>query len=424
MAIIVSNRIALLFLSLVAATGSASGTRKQERRGGRGIFRGSAGGNTRGSPGGSNTPRGSSGGNNRGSSGGNNRGSSGGNNRGSSGSRSSRGSGSSHGSAHGSSHGSAHGSFKAPKGSSKAPKNNNRHPRTQCLAEGFAIKGPTDPQNSTVLIAACCDTQALCDVTNSSTYDQDCVTNFHLTYPFRHEFGDIADEYQFTNQDAILGNGSFKGSLPGKKNSEIIKLIYNSELYEADNRRLRRGNKHSKSKKNDNDIALWNRPVVDLDYIEYSFKPESCGNAGSPCPDQFYLNVYTRISTSSTEYYDCSYEFVPTTGGIEGLPTGTGWTTVRFGISDLASDTNTFEPVDPNANPPERCPRLGNNSLQAAADEGYVLGTNEQPSTGSGMGQIFALNMVDLTLGDAELVGYFDKVVINLKDGSSMTYDL
>ena len=282
-------------------------------------------------------------------------------------------------------------------------------PKQKCITRGFSVKGPTDAQSAATVASDCCDAAVGCDMFNVTSYDQDCIAAFFLTYPFRHEFGYLTDSYQFTDEDYFLGTGSFKGSLPGINGDEKTRLIYNSMPYNRFNN------------------EMWNRPVADLDYIEYSFKAESCGSKLSPCPSEFYLNVYTRTDATSVAYYDCKYDFTPAVGGEAGLAVGEGWATVRFDLAAPAVNTMTYNPVDKIANPRDRCPDAGarqNDPLQAAADAEFVLGTNEQPVVGSGIGQIFALNMGDTGIDDAGLAGYFDKVVIKLKGESARIYDL
>mmetsp|Transcript_20635 Transcript_20635/g.30440 ORF Transcript_20635/g.30440 Transcript_20635/m.30440 type:complete len:348 (-) Transcript_20635:178-1221(-) len=288
-----------------------------------------------------------------------------------------------------------------------------KHPKGQCV-EVFSIDGPIEPQGFTGFLTECCidvgtnEGACVADLQNDPPtlvpFDQDCIADYFLTYPFGHTFAGVTDSYQFTEEDAFLGKGSFKGTIPlAGTGSEKIRLIYNSMEYNAG--------------KND---ELWGRSVADLEYIEYSFKAGSCGSAGTPCPGKFYLNVYTRVDASSENFYDCSYDFAPTTGGIE----GEGWTTVRFDIDTQATNTKTF--VDPpNSGDRSRCPTAAtaNDPLDVAAKAGYVLGTNEQPS-GSGMGQIFALNMGDSTLSDVGLSGYFDRVIIKMMGEEPRIYDL
>jgi len=103
---------------------------------------------------------------------------------------------------------------------------------------------------------------------------------------------------------------------------EQIRLSYNSMEYNG---------------KND---ELWGRSVADLEYIEYSFKAESCGtDVKEDCPQWFYLSVYTRKDVGNTNY-DCRYDFEPTCGGEPYIRAGMGWTTVRFNLHFHSSRSN------------------------------------------------------------------------------------
>jgi hypothetical protein len=118
--------------------------------------------------------------------------------------------------------------------------------------------------------------------------------------------------------------------------------------------------------------------------------------------------VYTRSDESVTAFYSCRYDFVPSTGG----EVGGEWTTLRFDINTLAD----------NAVPRPSTAGCAGTTLQDAADANYVLGTNEQypPNTG----QIFALNMGDTSGSDIGLVGYFDRIIVKMKDEDARVFDL
>jgi hypothetical protein len=163
------------------------------------------------------------------------------------------------------------------------------------------------------------------------------------------------DTLQFTTDEALLGNGPFKGSIPSGSTDPADKVVlsYLSAPFIQ----------------NVND-ELWNRPVSDFEYIEYAlFKVDACDGTKTSCPKQFYLNVYTR--------------------------------------SDAP------------------CPSGDKTLLQNAADNNYVLGTNDQfPMPPGGAGLIFSLNMGDSSISDAGLSGYFDAVVVKLQGEDARVFDL
>lgn len=124
--------------------------------------------------------------------------------------------------------------------------------------------------------------------------------------------------------------------------------------------------------------------------------------------------MYTRSDASVTSFYECRYDYLPSTGGAE----GGDWTSVRFDISTIA-DTAFSRPGTAG------CPSGDKTLLQNAADSNYVLGTNDQfPMPPGGAGLIFSLNMGDSSISDAGLSGYFDAVVVKLQGEDARVFDL
>lgn len=125
----------------------------------------------------------------------------------------------------------------------------------------------------------------------------------------------------------------------------------------------------------------------DLSSVSYDFL---VGGAGTPADaNEFYLNVYTNLPGSTT-FYDCRFDFVPTTGS-----TAT-WTTVTA--------TSTSTPT----NVRERVP-------------GTCTATWDAMPAGSTVSFI-ALNVGDTSAGDTGLGGFYDNVVVATSTGTT-TYD-
>ena len=125
-------------------------------------------------------------------------------------------------------------------------------------------------------------------------------------------------------------------------------------------------------------------PVSSLSSIAYDFL--IAGNGTSSSANQFYLNVYTN-KPSSTTYYDCRFDYVPSTGSTSNFTT--------------ASFSSTTTPA-------------------------HVSGAG-CPTTLAGMpagstAKSIALNVGDTSASDAGLAGYLDKAVITTT-GDTKTYD-
>jgi hypothetical protein len=130
-------------------------------------------------------------------------------------------------------------------------------------------------------------------------------------------------------------------------------------------------------------------PVADLTSIGYDFKIAGNGDAGDA--QQFYLNVYANIDNSEN-FYDCKYDYVPSTGST------TAFTTATF----AATDTPT-----------------------TVAHRGTRIA--ECPATLAGMPpgshvRVFALNVGDTSASDMGLAGFLDNVKVTTTAGTQ-TFD-
>ncbi|MDQ3065140.1 MAG: hypothetical protein M3Q36_02620 [bacterium] len=128
--------------------------------------------------------------------------------------------------------------------------------------------------------------------------------------------------------------------------------------------------------------------IEDFNSVSYNFLIAGDGTVDDA--DQFYLNVYTNAPDPSS-FYDCRYDYVPTTGST------TNFTTATFN----ATETPTLV-VD-------RFP-----------SDSYVC-----PATlaaGAGTVKFISLNVGDTSANDSGLAGYFDKVVLNIGEDVT-TYD-
>lgn len=269
-----------------------------------------------------------------------------------------------------------------------------RLPRETCLLTGYVVKGTSEEQTGDTFTRI----NDECSSFTGRPFDVCFLRNYLETAfsaPFQYALNGENATLQFTTDESLLGEGSLKGSIPNDTTDRFDKMIltYISSPYVQNVTN-----------------ELWNRPVSDLEYIEYSFKAEACRGVETSCPEQFYLNVYTRSEASVTDFYSCRYDFVPSTGGA----VGGDWTTIRFDISTVADNAVSRSGT-------AGCPP-GDKTLQNAADSGYVLGTNEQYPANTG--QIFALNMGDTSLNDAGLVGYFDVIVVKLQGEDARVFDL
>eukprot|EP00557_Chaetoceros_sp_GSL56_P007424 CAMPEP_0176494914 /NCGR_PEP_ID=MMETSP0200_2-20121128/10368_1 /TAXON_ID=947934 /ORGANISM="Chaetoceros sp., Strain GSL56" /LENGTH=302 /DNA_ID=CAMNT_0017892739 /DNA_START=107 /DNA_END=1014 /DNA_ORIENTATION=- len=290
---------------------------------------------------------------------------------------------------------SAEKSSKSPK-STKSPKGEKDYlelPKETCLVQGYGIEGTTELQTGNTIariFSACTST------TDPPEIDYDCILDLYLetafSAPFQYALNGATDTLQFTTEESLLGDGSLKGSIPSDSTvgaDKIILSYLSTEYIQGVN------------------DELWFRPVSDLEYIEYSFKVGACNGAKTSCPEQFYLNVYTRSPGEQDNiFYSCRYDFVPTAVGGE---EGGEWTTIRYELTTVA--TTAVSGTGSTAG----CPG-GAVTLENAGNVNYL------PSAEAGV--IFALNMGDTSLTDNGLSGYFDSVIVKIKDEDARVFDL
>lgn len=139
--------------------------------------------------------------------------------------------------------------------------------------------------------------------------------------------------------------------------------------------------------------------VIDVDAVTFdafSYDFLIAGNGDASDANEFYLNVYVNLGggLDPNDYYDCRFDFVPTTGS-----------TAAF-TSFAVNDTTTATTVAPRGTDGSTigCPN-------ALAD--LPLGSTVDFVT---------LNVGDTSLNDADLAGYFDNVSIEI-GGDITVYD-
>jgi hypothetical protein len=132
------------------------------------------------------------------------------------------------------------------------------------------------------------------------------------------------------------------------------------------------------------------KPVADLTSIGYDFKIGGTGDAGDA--QQIYLNVYANIDNSDN-FYDCKFDYVPSTGSTS------AFTTATFAAS--ATPTTVTK----------RGERL----------EGACPATLAGMPAGSYV-RAFAINVGDTSASDVGLVGFLDNVNVVATTGTQ-TYD-
>lgn len=128
--------------------------------------------------------------------------------------------------------------------------------------------------------------------------------------------------------------------------------------------------------------------VADLDRISYDFQIAGAGDASDA--NEFYLNLYTLLADVDG-YYDCRYDYVPTTGSTS------AFTTASFRTSDTPARVTSRGGAS--------CP-----ATPSALPSGAVV-------------NFFALSVGDTSANDTGLAGYYDNVVVSFGDGSWTAYD-
>lgn len=130
--------------------------------------------------------------------------------------------------------------------------------------------------------------------------------------------------------------------------------------------------------------------VTDLTSLGYDFKIAGSGTAASS--NQFYVNVYANID-NSTNFFDCRYDYVATSGST------TDFTTHTINTSDA--------PVS-----------VTKRGVRIASCPATL---NDMPA-GSYV-RSFALNVGDTTASDTGLAAYLDSVTVTTLSDTVVTYD-
>lgn len=130
-------------------------------------------------------------------------------------------------------------------------------------------------------------------------------------------------------------------------------------------------------------------PVSSLQSISYDFLIG--GNGTATDANDFYLNVYATIDNSDT-FYDCRFDYVPTTGST------TAFTTATF------SSSSTPTAVTKRGTRIAACPA----TLSGMPAGSYV--------------RVFAINVGQSNASDTGLGGFLDNVVV-AQTGGTTVYD-
>lgn len=139
--------------------------------------------------------------------------------------------------------------------------------------------------------------------------------------------------------------------------------------------------------------------IADIKNISYDFK---IGAPSSTVEEQFYMNVYANFGvSSSTKFYDCRYNVVPSVGSTGAFTTVTFDPTQNYPVTTRTGGQAS----------PYTCPSspAGMNAL----------------SSGSTI-RVIAINVGDTSANDAGVSGYLDNVKVVTKDGIdtlTTTYD-
>jgi hypothetical protein len=130
-------------------------------------------------------------------------------------------------------------------------------------------------------------------------------------------------------------------------------------------------------------------PVADLTSIAYDFQIHT--HTATPTTDykHFYLNVYANFDSSTDNFYDCKYDYVPTAGSDSSFTT----MTAVASAAPTSMKDGTFRTH-------AACPP-----------------TLSGMPTGSSV-RAFALNVGDTSASDAGLSGYLDNVQVTTTAGT------
>ena len=244
---------------------------------------------------------------------------------------------------------------------------------------------------------------AIVDATFGPDYQECLADNGYASPPYWFE-RDVKGIFVFTEEEASVGSGSFKGEI-GTADDEKVTLEYWSGTDD-----------------------LYDRPLSDLEYIQFDFFPKTGTCTGCPdsCGSSFYLNLKTRATVANNNFFDCSFDYVP-----DECPEGE-WTTFKIDLfgpsSTVPARSNGLEgdasssnggcvgdyTIDGSVTPTDAT--TGGNS--------YVLGTGDF-ATNTDTGYIFTINVGDTSGSDNGLVGYIDNIQVKLKDeANARVYDL
>ncbi len=174
-------------------------------------------------------------------------------------------------------------------------------------------------------------------------------------------------EYEFNTDESVIGDGAlYVLPIDGNFNGNADKFI--GELFVLEE-------------------------IANIDSFSYDFQIGSTTSVSDA--NEFYLNVYANYGESSdTNYYDCKYDVVPSSGSTS------GFTTVTF-------DPTESYTVTTRGSSPYTCP-----STPVDMD---------LQSDGSTI-RMFAINVGDTSANDTGVNGYFDNVVYETNTAVT-TYD-
>lgn len=204
--------------------------------------------------------------------------------------------------------------------------------------------------------------------------------------------------YNFT--DPPLGDGAFCGSV-GSTASDKVTLTYIGDLTDL----------------SAPTFDLQNKTAKHLQNMKYSFWVESCATAGSsPCPKEFYLNIYTRRN-GSDKYYDCRFDYVPTQGGEVGT-----WTTFDlYDILNVPATANPFVGGFFGSTSPDCTGQV--TTLQEYIDAEALIDSGYEVVLGTTYNEVFKLNAADTNPKDGTS-GCFDALELKLTDeDATRVYD-
>lgn len=143
---------------------------------------------------------------------------------------------------------------------------------------------------------------------------------------------------------------------------------------------------------------VW-QPIADVNSISYDYQITGDGTPSDA--NEFYMNVYMNFGESADDkYYDCKYDVVPDVGTVGSFTTVTFDPTQSYPVTKGTQSWNQ-SPYD--------CPEKPMDMNSAQTGEGAYI-------------RMFALNVGDVTAGDAGLGGYFDNVVLTTTEETTI-YD-